>query len=74
MLNIGHSSESVNVGRRSERIMKITKLSVYQVDLPLKDGPYNWSDGKSVSTLDSTVLKVETDGGITGYGEVKMKW
>lgn len=48
---------------------KIAKISVYQVDLPLKDGSYNWSEGKSVQVFDATVVKVTTDTGITGYGE-----
>ena len=50
--------------------MKISKISVYQVDLPLKEGSYNWSGGKSVQVFDSTVVKIETDEGITGHGEV----
>lgn len=50
--------------------MKITKVSVYQVDLPLKEGNYNWSGGKSVSVFDSTIVGIETDEGITGWGEV----
>ena len=50
--------------------MKITSLAVYQVDLPLKEGRYAWSGGKSVSVFDATVVAVETDAGITGWGEV----
>jgi len=50
--------------------MKIKKITVYQVDLPLKEGSYQWSGGKSVSVFDSTIVRVETDAGITGYGEV----
>ncbi|MCL4109429.1 UNVERIFIED_CONTAM: hypothetical protein GTU68_043657 [Idotea baltica] len=50
--------------------MKITKISVYQVDLPLHEGNYSWSGGKSVDVFDSTVVCVETDAGVTGYGEV----
>lgn len=50
--------------------MKITGIKVYQVDLPLKEGAYNWSEGKSVAVFDSTVVRVETDAGIAGYGEV----
>lgn len=49
---------------------KITKISVYQCDLPLKEGSYNWSSGKSVSVFDSTVVQIDTDTGYTGYGEV----
>ncbi|MEC7811600.1 MAG: cis-3-hydroxy-L-proline dehydratase [Verrucomicrobiota bacterium] len=50
--------------------MKIRKISVFQVDLPLHEGSYNWSDGKSVQVFDSTVVRIETDEGITGHGEV----
>ena len=50
--------------------MKITSIVVYQVDLPLHEGSYKWSEGKSVSTFDSTVVAVHTDAGITGHGEV----
>ena len=34
-----------------------------QADLPLVDGKYEWADGKSVSTYDSTVVAVHTDKG-----------
>ena len=50
--------------------MKIQCIKAYQVDLPLYEGSYNWSGGKSVSVFDSTIVSVETDVGITGYGEV----
>lgn len=50
--------------------MKIRSLRAYRVDLPLKEGSYNWSGGKSVSVFDSTVVEVVTDEGLTGWGEV----
>ena len=50
--------------------MKITRIAVYQVDLPLHEGSYKWSGGKSVEVFDSSIVMVETDAGITGYGEV----
>jgi L-alanine-DL-glutamate epimerase-like enolase superfamily enzyme len=50
--------------------MKITRILAYQVDLPLHEGSYKWSGGKSVSVFDSTVVAVETDAGLIGYGEV----
>ncbi|MEZ5774496.1 MAG: cis-3-hydroxy-L-proline dehydratase [Hyphomicrobiaceae bacterium] len=49
--------------------MKITRISAYQVDLPLKEGRYSWSNGNFVETFDATVVAVETDAGITGFGE-----
>ena len=50
--------------------MKITSITAYQVDLPLREGRYAWSGGKSVSVFDATVVAVGTDAGITGWGEV----
>ena len=50
--------------------MRITGIDVYQVDLPLEEDSYNWSGGKSVEVFDSTIVRVGTDEGIEGYGEV----
>lgn len=50
--------------------MRITGIQAWRVDLPLKEGRYSWSEGKHVDVFDSTVVAVETDEGITGYGEV----
>ncbi len=36
----------------------------------MKEGRYAWSGGKSVEVFDSTVVRVETDEGLTGVGEV----
>ncbi len=48
--------------------MKITRISIHQVDLPLKEGSYSWST-QSFAAFDSTVVIIETDEGITGVGE-----
>ena len=50
--------------------MKISKIKVWQVDLPLHEGDYKWSGGKSVTNFDSTVVGIETDQGVSGFGEV----
>ena len=50
--------------------MKISRISMYGVELPLKEGRYAWSEGKYVDVFDSTVVALETDEGLTGYGEV----
>ncbi len=50
--------------------MKITRILAYRVLLPLHEGDYKWSGGKSVTVFDSTIVAVETDAGLTGYGEV----
>ena len=50
--------------------MQIKRITAYQVDLPLKEGCYKWSGGKSVTVFDSTIVAVETDTGQIGWGEV----
>ena len=49
--------------------MKITAIRAYQIDLPLKEGRYSWSNGNFVEVFDTTVVEVETDTGLTGWGE-----
>lgn len=49
--------------------MKITAIDVYQVDLPLHEGSYKWSGGKSVDVFDSTIVRI-TAGDYQGVGEV----
>jgi len=50
--------------------MLITKIRAFRVELPLHEGSYKWSGGNSVSVFDSTVVEIQTDAGICGYGEV----
>src|SRR5690349_24578191 len=50
--------------------MKITRIQAYRVELPLHETTYKWSGGKSVTVFDSTIVRVETDTGIIGHGEV----
>ena len=49
--------------------MKITRISVYQIDLPLEH-PYWLSGGRlKFEALDATFVKLETDEGLIGWGE-----
>ncbi len=50
--------------------MKIERIRAYRVELPLFEENYSWSGGKTVSVFDSTIVQIETDCGISGYGEV----
>jgi len=50
--------------------MKIARIFAHRVELPLVEGSYKWSGGKSVTVFDSTVVGVETECGLIGYGEV----
>ncbi len=49
--------------------MKITRITMYQVNLPIAGGGYRMSGGRVVKVLDNTVVSIETDEGITGWGE-----
>ena len=49
--------------------MKITKISIFHVDLPLEH-PYWLSAGRlKFEVLDATFVKIETDEGLIGWGE-----
>ncbi len=49
--------------------MKITRITVYHVNLPLEH-PYWLSGGRlKFEKLDASLVKLETDAGITGWGE-----
>jgi cis-L-3-hydroxyproline dehydratase len=50
--------------------VKITSILGYRVELPLHETTYKWSGGKSVTLFDSTIVRVETDTGLVGHGEV----
>src|SRR5215470_249123 len=50
--------------------MKIARITVHRVELPLVEGSYGWSGGKSIRAYDSTVVRIETDTGLVGHGEV----
>ena len=49
--------------------MRIAEIHVYQMDLPLNGKVYRMSEG-AYSTLDSTIVEVVSDTGISGWGRV----
>ncbi|MFO1474975.1 MAG: enolase C-terminal domain-like protein, partial [Lysobacterales bacterium] len=49
---------------------RITSITAWRVELPLHEGSYKWSGGNQVTVFDSTVVAVETNVGVTGYGEI----
>jgi L-alanine-DL-glutamate epimerase-like enolase superfamily enzyme len=51
--------------------LRITQVQVYRVALPLREGSYKWSGGKSVEVFDSTLVRLSTNrAGVEGWGEV----
>ncbi len=48
--------------------MRIKELDIYQYDLPVKNGPYTMANAE-VRALDTTLVRIVTDTGATGWGE-----
>jgi L-alanine-DL-glutamate epimerase-like enolase superfamily enzyme len=49
--------------------MEIARLTINGYDLRYAHGEYVMSGGRTISSLPSTVVQLETDDGLTGYGE-----
>ncbi|MEM7255909.1 MAG: mandelate racemase/muconate lactonizing enzyme family protein [Pseudomonadota bacterium] len=49
--------------------MKIKSIDMYQVNLPYSGGVYVLSGGREYTGFDATVVCIETDCGLRGYGE-----
>lgn len=49
--------------------MKITRIKIYKTALPYVGGTYIWGAGNAISVATASVVVIETDAGITGYGE-----
>ena len=48
--------------------MKIDEIHIYQIDLPVINGPYTYSGG-ALYTVDSTIVQIRCDNGLVGFGE-----
>lgn len=49
--------------------MRISAIHVYRLDLPLSGAGYTFAKGKKLTTVDTTVVRVDTDEGLSGWGE-----
>lgn len=49
--------------------MKIKKISVYRVEIPFKPLGSLWVGRRKPACLDSTIVELETESGLTGVGE-----
>ena len=49
--------------------MKISRIDVFQVDLPYSGGIYTLSGGRTYTSFDATIIRVTTDDGFEGWGE-----
>ena len=50
--------------------MRIERVDVYGYDLSYVHGRYVMSGGRVIETLPSTVVRVTTEDGVEGFGEV----
>lgn len=49
--------------------MRITRVTVWRIDLPYVGGTYSWAKGYALSVADSTLVRLDTDEGLSGWGE-----
>lgn len=49
--------------------LKITRIDVYQVDLPYAGGVYHLSGGREYTSFDATIVRITTNNGLEGWGE-----
>ena len=49
--------------------MKIVAITAWAQWQPFVDGTYTCSGGRSAAGFDSTIVRIETDAGLTGWGE-----
>ena len=50
--------------------MRISRLAAYQAQLHYAGAAYSFSQGRAYTEFLTTVVAVETDAGLTGYGEI----
>ncbi len=49
--------------------MKITRIRVFQTDLPYVGGAYRWGAGNAIEVAQASVVLIDTDAGLQGCGE-----
>lgn len=49
--------------------MKITKIELFQVDLPYSGGVYRLSGGREYTSFDASIVRITADDGTQGWGE-----
>ncbi|HEX9449518.1 MAG TPA: mandelate racemase/muconate lactonizing enzyme family protein, partial [Dongiaceae bacterium] len=50
--------------------MQIRRLTAYRQWQPFRDGTYTCSGGRSAEGFDSLIVRLDTDQGVTGWGEM----
>lgn len=50
--------------------MRITRITAYRQNQPFRDGAYTCSGGRSALGFESTIVRIDTDAGLAGWGEM----
>lgn len=60
----------MSVDRGAGRVgMKISKIDVFQLDLPYSGGVYRLSHGRTYTSFDATLVRITAEDGTEGWGE-----
>ncbi len=57
------------IHKAAKPIMRIARIEGHQVDLPYSEGVYRLSGGRTYASFDATIVRIETDCGVEGWGE-----
>src|SRR5262245_16377903 len=49
--------------------MRIRSIALFNIELPLRRGSYTLSGGRTYKSLTTSIVRIQTDAGITGWGE-----
>lgn len=49
--------------------LKITKIDVFQLELPYSGGIYHLSNNRTYTSFDATIVRITASNGLTGWGE-----
>ncbi|KAE8371687.1 enolase 2-phosphoglycerate dehydratase [Aspergillus bertholletiae] len=49
--------------------LQISRIDVFQVDLPYSGGVYHLSGGREYTSFDATIVRITTNNGLEGWGE-----
>ena len=49
--------------------MRIAGIHVFSLELPLLGAGYTFAKGKRLTSVDTTLVRVDTDSGLSGWGE-----
>jgi L-alanine-DL-glutamate epimerase-like enolase superfamily enzyme len=55
---------------QERNILRITQITAYRQEQPFREGAYTCSGGRQALGFDSTIVRIDCDAGLTGWGEM----